>query len=99
MAAVYPSPLAPGTGPYPPPSADRFTMGRPHSPAPNERGWKDTVVTMPGQITRLLVPFGAGAVAGLPFATGRSFTGTYLTHCHILEHEDNDMMQRYVVED
>jgi FtsP/CotA-like multicopper oxidase with cupredoxin domain len=26
-------------------------------------------------------------------------TGTYLTHSHILEHEDTDMMQRYVVED
>jgi spore coat protein A, manganese oxidase len=99
VAATYPSPLAPGTGPYPPPSADRFTVGRPQFPAPNESGWKDTVVAMPGQVTRLLVPFGAGAVAGLPFATGRSFTGTYLTHCHILEHEDNDMMQRYIVED
>jgi hypothetical protein len=47
---------------------------------------------MPGEITRLLVPFGACAVAGLPFATGRSFTGTYVWHCRILEHEDNDMM-------
>jgi FtsP/CotA-like multicopper oxidase with cupredoxin domain len=98
-AAAYPTPVVPGTGPYPPPSPERFTLGRPHSPAANERGWKDTAVAMPGQITRLLVPFGTGAVAGRPFATGRSFTGTYAAHCHILEHEDNDMMQRYLVAD
>jgi spore coat protein A len=98
-SATYPTPLVPGAGPYPPPSPDRFTLGLPHTPAANERGWKDTAVAMPGQITRLLVPFGRGAVAGLPFATGRSYAGTYLTHCHILEHEDNDMMQRYVVAD
>jgi FtsP/CotA-like multicopper oxidase with cupredoxin domain len=68
-------------------------------PAPHERGWKDTVVCPPGQVTRIAVPF-----TGIPFATdrpyltqaGRSLQG-YVWHCHILEHEDLQMMQRYRV--
>ena len=64
-------------------------------PDPNERGWKDTVRANPGEITRILVPFGADAASGVPF--GNSFTGDYVWHCHILEHEDNEMMLRYEV--
>lgn len=68
-------------------------------PAPSERGWKDTVICPPGQVTRLAVPF-----AGIPFATdqiylsqGRRAIRGYVWHCHILEHEDLMMMQRYRV--
>jgi len=64
-------------------------------PDPNEAGWKDTVRVNPGEITRILVPFGANAAPGVPF--GNSFTGEYVWHCHILEHEDNEMMLRYEV--
>lgn len=75
-----------------------FLRGRPTgAPAP-EQGWKDTVVAMPGEVTRIRVPFGAAAAGGAPLAIGSSFTGEYVWHCHILEHEDNDMMQRYVIE-
>lgn len=98
LAAVYPDiddPETAGTGPYPPPSADAFAYGAMRPPDPNERGWKDTVRANPGEITRILVPFGAGAAPGVPF--GNSFTGEYVTHCHILEHEDNEMMQPYRV--
>jgi len=52
----------------------------------------------PGQVTRILVPFGANAVPGLPMAFQSSFTGKYVWHCHILENEDNDMMARYVIQ-
>jgi spore coat protein A, manganese oxidase len=52
---------------------------------------------MPGQVTRILVPFGANAAGGAPLAMGRTYRGEYVWHCHILEHEDNDMMQRYEV--
>jgi spore coat protein A, manganese oxidase len=48
--------------------------------AANEAGLKDTVRAMPGEVTRILVPF-------------RDFAGRYVWHCHILEHEDNDMMR------
>jgi hypothetical protein len=50
-------------------------------------------------VTRIIVPFG-GSAAGIPApfvgdaksAKVQRFTGTYVFHCHILEHEDNDMM-------
>jgi FtsP/CotA-like multicopper oxidase with cupredoxin domain len=84
-----------GTGPYPTPSADDFAFARQQPAAPYESGWKDTVKVNPGEITRILVPFGANAAPGVPF--GNSFTGEYVWHCHILEHEDNEMMLPYEV--
>jgi FtsP/CotA-like multicopper oxidase with cupredoxin domain len=95
---VYPmlnNPANVGTGPWPVPSADAFTYGSLMRPGAGETGWKDTVRANPGEITRILVPFGARAAAGVPF--GNSFTGEYVWHCHILEHEDNEMMLRYRV--
>ena len=94
---VYGGTPAPGFGPYPPPSPDDYLTGPRKLPPQNERGWKDTAIALPGEVTRLLVPFGPNAAGGLPLAIGRSFLGTYVWHCHILEHEDNDMMQRYTI--
>ena len=51
-------------------------------PDPNESGWKDTVRAEPGMVTRIIVKFS-------------DYTGRYVWHCHILEHEDNDMMRPY----
>ncbi|HYI32161.1 MAG TPA: multicopper oxidase domain-containing protein [Glaciibacter sp.] len=97
LTATYGAqPLPPDTGPFPPPPVDPFLRGGAKLPAPNEQGWKDTVVAMPGEVTRIMVPFGANA-AGSVTAFQASFTGEYVWHCHILEHEDNDMMQRYAI--
>lgn len=82
-------------GPYPVPSADKFAMGGARPPDANEMGWKDTVRANPGEITRIMVPFGANVGSAVPF--GKSFTGDYVWHCHILEHEDNEMMLPYEV--
>ena len=59
-------------------------LGPPQPPDPNEAGWKDTVRAHSQMVTRIIVPF-----------TG--FTGRYVWHCHILEHEDNEMMRPYEV--
>lgn len=61
----------------------RFT-GEPELPPENERGWKDTVQAYPGYVTRLIMRFGP-------------YTGRYVYHCHILEHEDHDMMRPFNV--
>ena len=53
-------------------------------PEANETGWKDVVQCTPGAITRILVKF-------------EGYTGKYLYHCHILEHEANDMMRPFEV--
>ncbi len=92
-------PVTPNTGSFPPPSPSvgDFLLPGTRTPPANERGWKDTVIAMPGEVTRILVPFGANAVPGSPMAIQASHTGEYVWHCHILEHEDNDMMQRFVI--
>ena len=94
---LHPDDVGGGTWPFP--SSTAFATGRPQRPASFERGWKDTVQAHPGTATRILVPFGAQAAAGVPFG-GRlatPFTGRYVWHCHILDHEDNEMMLPYEV--
>lgn len=90
-----PSAMA-GQGPWPVRPADPYLLGLPVLPREYERNcWKDTVQCPPGEVTRLLVPFGAKAAPGVPF--GKSFTGDYVWHCHMLEHEDNEMMLPFKV--
>jgi FtsP/CotA-like multicopper oxidase with cupredoxin domain len=48
-----------------------------------ENGWKDTAIAYPGEVTRLKVKF--------------SQPGLYVWHCHIVEHEDNEMMRPYFI--
>ena len=80
---------------YPPPDPTPYAVGPARPPAPYEAGWKDTVIVNPNEVIRLLVPFGANAAPNLPF--GNSFTGNYVWHCHMLEHEDNEMMLPFEV--
>ena len=61
----------------------RFT-GPALPPEADEAGWKDTVRADPGMVTRIIVPF-------------EGYAGRYVWHCHILEHEDNEMMRPYEV--
>jgi spore coat protein A len=61
----------------------RFT-GPVQPPEAHEAGWKDTVRADPGMVTRIIVPF-------------EGYAGRYVWHCHILEHEDNEMMRPYEV--
>ena len=88
-----------GTGTRPFPSVDGYLAGPPMPTDPWERGWKDTVQAHPGMVTRILAPFGPLAAAGTPFGTRlpTPFTGRYVWHCHILDHEDNEMMLPYEV--
>ncbi len=48
----------------------------------SENGWKDTVLVMPGETVKVLVPF-------------ENNTGKFVFHCHNLEHEDDGMMLQY----
>lgn len=59
-------------------------LGAAVPPAPVEMGWKDTARTDPGMVTRIIVPF-------------QGYAGRYVWHCHILEHEDNEMMRPFEV--
>jgi spore coat protein A, manganese oxidase len=66
----------------------------PMPPEANEqRAWKDTVKTYPGYVTRIIQRF--DLPPGTPVTAGQRFR--YVWHCHILEHEDNEMMRPYDV--
>jgi spore coat protein A len=67
-----------------------FITGPEQPPDPTERGYKDTVKANPGQLTRIRAKY------ELP--KGVTAPQTYVYHCHILEHEDDDMMRPYTVE-
>jgi len=78
------------------PDPTPYLLKRPAPAGSNETGWKDTVMANPGEVLRILVPFG-GTDAGVTAPYSGSFTGQYVWHCHILEHEENDMMMSYRV--
>ena len=54
------------------------------TPQPHEQGRKDTVLIMPGETVRIISRF-------------RDYTGVYMYHCHLLEHEDDGMMGQFEV--
>jgi spore coat protein A len=74
--------------------------GPPSPPDPNEIGWKETVRMNPGEITTVTMKFD---LPNLPTAAMRNAmsprTGgkEYVWHCHILEHEEHDMMRPLIV--
>jgi FtsP/CotA-like multicopper oxidase with cupredoxin domain len=72
-----------------------FLVGPVWPPDPNERGWKDTVRVNPGEVTRILVRF--AALDGGEYSFDATAAPGYVWHCHILEHEDNEMMRPYAV--
>ncbi len=49
-----------------------------------ESGWKDTVLVLPGEKVKMIVPFAGNA-------------GKFVLHCHNLEHEDDGMMLQYQI--
>ncbi len=75
-------------------------------PEANEAGWKDTVVMRPGQVTRIAVRWAPiylpvstpAADAYYPFDPSGGFQHGYVWHCHIIDHEDNEMMRPDIVQ-
>jgi FtsP/CotA-like multicopper oxidase with cupredoxin domain len=90
------------------PDVTPFVAGYPiQPPNPNEAGWKDTVLCPPGMVTRFVVRWAPQDVAvdapasdlHYPFIPNGPSQGTagamydYVWHCHIVDHEDNEMMR------
>jgi len=59
-------------------------QGQPRPAAAGEAGWKDTVQVPPGQVVRIVATFAR--------------PGRYAWHCHILSHEDHEMMRPFLVQ-
>jgi FtsP/CotA-like multicopper oxidase with cupredoxin domain len=64
-------------------------------PKPNEKGWKDTIQMNPGEATIIRVRFASQNGSPYPFDATKG--PGYVWHCHIIDHEDNEMMRPYTV--
>lgn len=58
-------------------------LGQPKPPAPENAGWKDTFIVLPGEVAKVKAKFDK--------------EGLYVWHCHILSHEDYEMMRPFYV--
>ncbi len=89
------------------PNSGVFTpAGAPRGPEPDELGWKETVKMHPNEVIRVIMKFDLPAT---PFKVPSSLRAAemgipagvqaneYVYHCHILEHEEHDMMRPLVV--
>jgi FtsP/CotA-like multicopper oxidase with cupredoxin domain len=106
-----------------------YLLGAPRTPSAIERGWKDTVIALPGEVTTVIAEWdgrwndcAAGSTPNVDPATGLGGTckfpapwadapantisapyfenvtsGPYVWHCHIVDHEDNEMMRPSLV--
>jgi spore coat protein A, manganese oxidase len=90
------------------PDVTPYLNGAAAPPKPNEAGWKDTIMAPPGMVTRFVVrwaptdkpvqPNGSAAMRydfvpndAVPGISGAIYD--YVWHCHIIDHEDNEMMR------
>jgi spore coat protein A, manganese oxidase len=74
--------------------------GPPTRPDPNEIGWKDTVRMNPGEVTTVIMQFNLPQLpteAMRKAVSPRTGGHEYVWHCHILEHEEHDMMRPLIV--
>ncbi len=79
---------------------DSYLIGEPINPTASECGWKDTVIAYPGEVTRIIVPMFPNTKNPKDAKPGNNlfpfdpseFPG-YVWHCHLLDHEDNEMMR------
>jgi spore coat protein A len=81
------------------PTTHAITYTGPPAPAPsNENGRKDTVQAHPGQVTRIRARFDLPDEGTIQLPPDVGVTNPqYVWHCHILEHEENDMMRAFEV--
>jgi FtsP/CotA-like multicopper oxidase with cupredoxin domain len=78
-----------------------YLTGTATGPEPEESGWKDTVRTPAGQVTRIRIRWATQAGPSTPgvntFPINPLYGIGFIWHCHLLEHEDNEMMRPMTV--
>jgi FtsP/CotA-like multicopper oxidase with cupredoxin domain len=88
------------------PAISPWLLGDLAPPGPQESGWKDTAKVLPHQVLRLVVrytPSSKPVVANATYAGQNLYPfdptkgNGYVWHCHIIDHEDNDMMRPFRV--
>ncbi len=77
------------------PSLSTYLIGNTTGPSPAEQSWKDTVIVNAGEVVTIRLRWTEQNGNSFPFdATAGP---GYVWHCHLLEHEDNEMMRPYIV--
>lgn len=83
---------------------ESFLIGNPIDPPLNERGWRDTVLVLPGKVTRLqlrFAPQGAKHSELKPGVNLFPFDPTigpgYVWECHSMGQKDNEMIRPLVI--
>ena len=98
--------LAAGRTPALKPDLNNYLIGQPIPPDTEEMGFKDTVKAYPSMdpldstysyVTRTIAKFTLPATSLLDYNWKTKSYGKYVYHCHILEHEENDMMRPFEV--
>jgi FtsP/CotA-like multicopper oxidase with cupredoxin domain len=87
------------------PDVTPYLLGPARPPEAREAGWKDTFVVPPGMVTRFVVRWAptelpvtaASADRHYPFDPNGATMHGYVWHCHIIDHEDQEMMRPDVV--
>jgi spore coat protein A len=88
------------------PKLDSYLIGQPVPPEPEEMGFKDTVKSYPSDeagpetysyVTRTIATFKLPWTSFLDYNWKTKSFGNWVYHCHILEHEENDMMRPFEV--
>jgi FtsP/CotA-like multicopper oxidase with cupredoxin domain len=75
---------------------DNYFTGPAVGPTPIEQGWKDTIQAVPGSVTTIIVRFApADGSAHFPYDITQG--PPYVWHCHIVDHEDQDMIRPFRV--
>jgi len=79
-----------------------YLLDGPINPPAHENGWKDTIQAYPGQVTTIRIRFAPQeVVVSIPginqFPFNPAAEPGYVWHCHMLDHEDNDMMRPYKI--
>lgn len=88
------------------PAFSRYLLGKASPPLDTEKGWEDTIIMYPGEVTRIVVRWtdqegqefsfdATGAETSLAVDEDGTPAGGpgYVWHCHIVDHEDNEMMR------
>ena len=79
-----------------------YMKGTPTPPQAHEEGWKDTVIMYPGEVTRIVVrwsptdmpiPAAPADITSLYYPFDPNDGYGYVWHCHIIDHEDDEMMR------
>jgi hypothetical protein len=88
---------------FPPEEPNRYEVGPAEPALPHEIGWKDTIRTPANEITRIRIRWAIqspqpGNLLGINTFPIDPINGVgFVWHCHLLEHEDNEMMRPLTV--